>query len=102
MALQLRMYQEKVLWLAVATCTAFNGLLSSGKAAKPPTAENPWSLILYSDEVTPGNVLATQNLRKIQVVYFSFLELGAQALAREDSWFCVTAKTVSYTHFRSH
>jgi hypothetical protein len=81
-----------ILWLAFATCTAFNGLLTAKMAAKPPTAENPWSLILYSDEVTPGNVLATQNLRKIQVVYFSFLELGAQALAREDSWFCVTAK----------
>ena len=48
----------------------------------------PWSLVLYTDEVTPGAVLATQQTRKLQACYFSFLELGHVALAREDVWFC--------------
>jgi hypothetical protein len=43
--------------------------------------------VLYSDEVTPGNPLSTQNERKFQAVYFTFLELGAHALSREETWF---------------
>ena len=67
----------------------------------PPTPEDPWTLILYTDEVTPGNVLAVVNNRKIQAIYFSFLELGANALSREEAWFVLMiefSSTVNQMH----
>ena len=56
---------------------------------KHPTEDDPWSLILYTDEVTPGNALATQTSRKVYAIYYSFKEMGAAALACEDVWFCL-------------
>ena len=35
-----------------------------------------WTIILYHDEVTPGNIAAPQNLRKFTAFYMSFVELG--------------------------
>ena len=51
----------------------------------------PWKLIVYSDEVTPGNALKTKNLRKVQCVYWSLQQLGHRALASESLWFPVVA-----------
>jgi hypothetical protein len=44
-----------------------------------------WKLILYSDGVVPGNVLAADNQRKSVVWYFSFLDFGWR-LAYEEVW----------------
>ena len=44
---------------------------------------------MYSDEVTPGNPLSTNNKRKFQAVYFSFMEFGVAALSHEEAWFCM-------------
>ena len=55
----------------------------------PPSPEKPWLIILYSDEVTPGNPLATMNERRFQSIYWSFLEFGPNALSHEESWFVV-------------
>ena len=52
----------------------------------PSTPYVPWSLILYSDEITPGNVLATHNKRTLQCMYFSVAELGPAALSHEACW----------------
>ena len=38
----------------------------------PCTRERPWHVILYSDEVVPGNALANENLRKVWVIMFFF------------------------------
>ena len=54
---------------------------------RPATPEDPWTIVIYSDEVTPGNPLACANERKFQAVYWTFLELGVNALSRETSWF---------------
>ena len=53
---------------------------------KPSSPEQPWRLLLYSDEVTPGNVMASINRRKFQAVYFSFMEFGSVALSHEEAW----------------
>ena len=45
----------------------------------------PWKLILYSDGITPGSVLALDNQRKAVVWYFSFLEFG-KLLSCEEVW----------------
>eukprot|EP00933_Yihiella_yeosuensis_P004919 TRINITY_DN109326_c0_g1_i1.p1 TRINITY_DN109326_c0_g1~~TRINITY_DN109326_c0_g1_i1.p1 ORF type:complete len:703 (-),score=112.07 TRINITY_DN109326_c0_g1_i1:23-2131(-) len=46
----------------------------------------PLQLVCYSDEVTPGNALAASNARKEWIFYFSFLNYGALALSKEESW----------------
>ena len=58
----------------------------------PPSLEKPWNLVLYTDEVTPGNPLATLNKRKFHTIYWSFLEFGINALSREESRFCVATE----------
>jgi len=54
---------------------------------KPCTLASPWSIILYCDEVTPGNVLRPDNRRKIQRFYMTFKELGAEVLSHAEAWF---------------
>ena len=57
--------------------------------AAHPSHVKPWRLIVYNDEVTPGNQLAHTHPRKVQCIYFSFLELGP-LLACEYCWFTAT------------
>jgi len=83
------------LWTAVTACANFRAFFQSRLQNKPPTPEEPWHLVLYSDEVTPGNVLSTNNKRKFQAMYWSFLEFGTNALSREESWFTVLAEASS-------
>ena len=82
------------LYLLLSTCVNFSNYVESIHAAHPSSAASPWGLVLYSDEVTPGNQLAMDNKRKIQAVYFSFLEFGA-SLGSEDLWLTLTAKRSS-------
>ena len=71
---------------------SFSALMQSRLASHPPSPSTPWHLVMYSDGVTPGDAFAMENRRKLQVVYFSFLELEPVALCREDAWFMITAK----------
>ena len=59
--------------------------------AAPPSFQSPWHLIVYCDEVAPGNQLRHQNNRKLQTIYWSFRELGQRALSCENCWFVLTA-----------
>ena len=61
--------------------------MTSCLAKKPSSPEDPWGLIVYADEVIPGNSLSFDNRRKLWAFYFSFCEFGALALQREASWF---------------
>ena len=70
---------------------AFTELVLRCHRSQPSTPEAPWTLILYGDEVVPGNQLSFQNLRKMWVLYYSLLELGAIALQSEDAWLILTA-----------
>ena len=54
-----------------------------------PTADKPWRVCLYCDEVSPGNQLKQQNTRKIQAYYLSFQEFGAEFRCQEQMWFTV-------------
>ena len=62
---------------------SFSSLLQRSLRTYPPDLAHPWRLILYSDEVSPGNQLAYVHARKTWTVYWSFLEFGA-ALSSED------------------
>ena len=65
----------------------FNALWRSN----PSTPESPWRLVLYADEVVPGNQLSVVNKRKVWVFYFSFLEFGRQ-LSDENVWIPLAAE----------
>ena len=81
-----------LLWLACSDCNGFSGFLYAKLLEIPSTLENPWSLVFYTDEVTPGDPLATLNKGKFHAMYWSFLELGINALSREEAWFtCICA-----------
>ena len=50
----------------------FTFMIMSKLQHHPCTRERPWNLIMYSDEVVPGNALANENLRKVWVIMFFF------------------------------
>ena len=58
----------------------------------PPSQHSPWKIVLYSDGITPGDAFRTGNERKLEAVYWSFLQFGASILCHEDSWFTMISK----------
>ncbi len=46
----------------------------------------PWALLIAADECWAGNNLAESG-RKMQILSFSFLELGARHLSKMVAWF---------------
>ena len=54
--------------------------------------DSPFELVLYSDEVTPGNQLAHRNARKVQTIYWTFLDFGP-FLCCEELW--ITGSVIS-------
>ena len=74
--------------LYVACHTAsFSTLVLDTLRTVESTPEKPWGLIVYGDEIVPGNIIAPDNLRKSWVLYWSVREFGPDVLAIEDSWF---------------
>lgn len=70
-------------------CIAFSTLVLSTLGKRESTFENPWNLVVYTDDITPGNVLAVRLKRKVMGMYVSFLEFGYAVLANENAWLCV-------------
>ena len=81
-----------MIWYATFKLQAWQKLFLDRLATHPSTQDAPWSLIMYSDEVTPGDPLSANIGRKVQCIYYSFLELGTAALSREDAWFHAAIK----------
>ena len=77
-----------MLWMAVTLSGAFAMFLQSRLDVHPSSPDEPWRLVLYSDEVTPGNPLSI-NTRRFQKLYYPFLEFAPAALSKEESWFCL-------------
>ena len=67
------------------TSRALTSLMKRCVEKQPPSLARPWNIVLYADEVTPGNQLAYKNSRKFWAVYWSVLEWGPRALADEDA-----------------
>ena len=65
--------------------SGFRNMMSNALSENPASPDRPWRLVLYSDEVVPGNQLLANNRRKSWVVYFSFLELKMH-LSQEEAW----------------
>ena len=65
---------------------AFGGFLKKRLEQTPCTHEAPWRLVVYADEVTPGNALKPLNTRRIQALYWTFLDFGPHGMAAEALW----------------
>ena len=87
-----------LLYTAFQAGGGFYDLIKAKSAEVPSSAQKPWRLCVYSDEVLPGNQLATHHARKVWVIYFSFLELHPH-LSNERAWFPLIAEpTVALKH----
>ena len=81
-----------LLHVCVQRCEGFRTMLKARLQTNPSSIDNPWRLILYSDEVVPGNQLSFHNMRKLWAVYWSLMEFGMELLCMEDAWFCASAQ----------
>ena len=73
----------------------FSGLMRELPASSPVA---PLNLVIYADEVLPGNPLAVTQERKLWCFYWSILEFGAAALSDEEH----TAHTHTHTSSAEH
>ena len=76
-----------MLHLYCTLCPDFAIFLDGRLREHPSTPTMPWKMVWYADEATPGNLLKQDNKLKSWCIYFSFLELGMQALSRTALWF---------------
>ena len=67
----------------------FSNFVRQSLEENPCTVEEPWRLVLYSDEV--GVSPLKVDTRKVEAVYWTFLELGVRAFDDENAWFAVAA-----------
>lgn len=73
-----------MLYHSCARSRALSDLMKSVAARRPSTLASPWQLILYTDEVLPGNQLAYKHERKAWIVYWSILQFGMHVLCDEE------------------
>ncbi len=72
------------LYHACATSASLSALVASTAAASAPTPARPWNIIMYCDEILPGNQLAYKSGRKMWCCYWTVLEFGSSAIAHEE------------------
>ena len=54
----------------------------------PCSPDRPWSIVLYSDEISPQNPLAAGvDQRKVQAIYWTLREIGHDVSYAEELWF---------------
>lgn len=76
---------------AIQSCSAFGQNFNRVHAMNPSSLHNPWTIILYTDEIQFGDPLSPHSRsRKVQGLYWSVLELGPELLACDDCWFVLT------------
>ena len=76
----------KYLAAMVSESAAVRQLMTELWMKRPCTASDPYNLVVYSDEVAPGNVLRLDNKRKILCVYVAIRESGPNYLKSEWLW----------------
>ena len=73
------------LWYLTCKCAQFGDLMA---AAISSAAGGNLSLLLYGDDLTPGNPLRHDTGRKVFAFYYAFLEWPVWMLHRRDAWMC--------------
>ena len=70
--------------------SSFTKLIQEMHAIQPSSHDQPWDLILYADEIIPGNVLGRAE-RKTWCVYTSFLQFKHH-LCHEEAWLTIACE----------
>ena len=78
------------LYYMISECGKLEAFIRQILVKNPCSPDNPWGIIVYNDEIAPGNQLLHHNSRKTQAFYYSFIEFGAEALYSELLWFTLT------------
>ena len=88
-----------MLCVAVPQSAYMSEVFRSALAKYPCSQHQPWDMVLYNDEVTPGNPLAHYNARKSETFYWTCLQFGSHVLCNESAWFevCVLRSTLRKT-----
>eukprot|EP00438_Fugacium_kawagutii_P029032 Skav201323 [mRNA] locus=scaffold4795:9662:11098:+ [translate_table: standard] len=71
-------------------CSGMQTLLDKAWQGGPNVFDCPWTIILYLDEISPGNQLKVTNKRKIWAIYYSVKQFGGFELSQESSWMILT------------
>ena len=66
--------------------SGMNRLLSEKLLKRPCNLGSEWEIVVYLDEVAPGNQLKSDNRRKLWCLYYSFLQFDDH-LTKELAWF---------------
>ena len=66
-------------------CPGFRDVFLAALARHPNDYEHPWRMVVYMDEITPGNPLHLESHKKVTAIYSSFVELEG-ALRYEEAW----------------
>ena len=80
-----------------ASCEGFSNFMLQKLDNHASDISQPWGLIIYMDEVSPGNQLRHDNKRKMHAVYYSFVQFGADGLSNESCWMILTVIRSSLT-----
>jgi len=86
---------SKLLQVFCKESPAYKELVLRAFSNSPPTADAPWGLIMYGDEVSPGNILKVENQRKMYAFYVAVKQLGPLALKHETCWLPVAVMRTS-------
>jgi hypothetical protein len=78
------------LYYMIKECPKLERFIQQRLLEHPCSPGSPWNIIIYNDEISPGNQLLHHNRRKSQAFYYSFMEFGAEALSSEFLWFTVS------------
>lgn len=80
-----------VLYFMISESPKLGDFMREKLAEHPCSIDKPWNIIVYNDEIAPGDQLLHHNRRKTQSFYYSFVEFGAMALSSEFLWFSLSA-----------
>ena len=75
------------LWSVMVEEEADGGYTKQLLALPRSSREEPWHLIVYGDEITPGNVVHPDNARKSYGIAFTVREFGPDTITHTDAWF---------------
>ena len=89
------------LYQACAISEDLSELVKRVHARKPSSIAAPWRLLLYWDEITPGNQLAYKSSKKFWAFYWSILEFGSAALADEAKRYTSNPAAVILANIKS-
>ena len=81
-------YLPALLAHCLASLQGFRDFFVGKLLETPSSLHAPWRILLYGDEITPGNALKPVNSRKLHAIYLSFAEFGDKVHA-EQYWFTI-------------